>query len=384
VFPQLPAGQLVGPQVRGTGFLHDGSVSTMFLFLQGAVFNFGTTPNAKRRNVEAFMLALDTGLKPSVGQQVSVTPATVGDAGVAARIGLLVGVSGAGHCDLVVKGVLAGEPRGWLHTGGGSFTSDRATEPPIAEAALRAQAATPGQELLYTCVPQGSGTRIGVDRDQDGARDRDELDASSDPADASSVPGGPAFVTVQTTKLKMKDDSTPPANPAKRKLAFKATTTSDPAANRVVPPAPGSAGDPTLGGAVLTVYNSAGTFETVPIPLAAADWTASGGSYSYRGPDPNGPVQRITISADRIDVKAGKSAFGYSLDEPAQGSVAVRLQLGSTIVWCANAVAKRSGSPPSPAKNDKPDRFVAAKRTPAPFFCPNLPPAGSPSGAFLE
>ncbi len=35
-------------------------------------------------------------------------------------------------------------------------------------------AATPGQELTYTCVPPGSGIRIGVDRDEDGCLDFDD------------------------------------------------------------------------------------------------------------------------------------------------------------------------------------------------------------------
>jgi len=38
-------------------------------------------------------------------------------------------------------------------------------------------------------VPEGSETRIGIDRDLDGVLDRDELDGCSDPADAGSVPG---------------------------------------------------------------------------------------------------------------------------------------------------------------------------------------------------
>jgi hypothetical protein len=42
--------------------------------------------------------------------------------------------------------------------------------------------------VTYTCVPPGSGQRIGVDRDGDGFWDGDERDAHSDPADPSSRP----------------------------------------------------------------------------------------------------------------------------------------------------------------------------------------------------
>jgi hypothetical protein len=47
-------------------------------------------------------------------------------------------------------------------------------------------AAVSGQALTYTCVPPGSGVRIGTDRDEDGSLDRDELDAGKNPADAVS------------------------------------------------------------------------------------------------------------------------------------------------------------------------------------------------------
>jgi hypothetical protein len=42
--------------------------------------------------------------------------------------------------------------------------------------------------VTYTCAPPGSGERIGIDRDEDGYLDGDELDAGSDPADPDSTP----------------------------------------------------------------------------------------------------------------------------------------------------------------------------------------------------
>jgi hypothetical protein len=45
-------------------------------------------------------------------------------------------------------------------------------DPSSARARLRrAVAATAGQPLTYTCAPPGSGTRVGIDRDEDGRRD---------------------------------------------------------------------------------------------------------------------------------------------------------------------------------------------------------------------
>jgi hypothetical protein len=58
----------------------------------------------------------------------------------------------------------------------------------LQDTALRLLATSAGHPLTYTCAPPGSGTRMGVDRDQDGAWDGDEEDAGSNPADPASRP----------------------------------------------------------------------------------------------------------------------------------------------------------------------------------------------------
>jgi hypothetical protein len=216
----LPAsGTFMGDQVRGFGFLHDGSIDAIFRFHNAQVFtgfanasnaNCGTTtPNVCRRNVEQFMFAFDSDLAPIVGQEVTLTSTNGGTVGP--RITLMLQRALAGECDVVVKGNLAGLERGWVCTGSsccsgtncggsnGSFQSDRTGEAILTDAQLRAQANTAGQELTYTAVPVGSGIRIGIDRDLDGFPDRTELDAGSDPADPASVPGTTTTTTAPTT-----------------------------------------------------------------------------------------------------------------------------------------------------------------------------------------
>jgi sugar lactone lactonase YvrE len=447
----VAGGGSVGDQIRGFGFLHDGSISTVQNFVSSPVFqNLNLT---QEQQLEQFLLALDTGLKPAVGQQVSIDAATFNTTAFVNRITLLVQQADAGNCGLVVKGNVAGEARGAVYVGGNSFQPDRHADAPLSTTAVRNLAATAGQELTFTCVPPGTQTRIGVDRDLDGVFDRRELDCGTDPADPASFPptltgpcGGattttttivttsttaptttsstttttttssstattastigtttstgvtststtttivgstttttttlPAatLVLIQTTSLNLRDKTSPPTARS-RKVTFKSTTKKDLPANRVVVPAPGSGGDPTLHGAMLVVYNSAGSGEKVEVALPAGGWRLLGSvvapkGFKFSGSDPDGPISRVFVKADQVKVRGGKANWAYTLDEPSQGRIGVRLQLGTATAWCADAPAKASGSPPSTAQSDRVDKFTAQPKTPAPVSCPPLP-----------
>jgi YVTN family beta-propeller protein len=161
-----------GPQVRGTGFEHDGSVDTLFRFLQAQVFN--PTKNVgfaggdtQRRNVEQYLLAFDSDLAPIVGQQVTLRSDNA--VSVGPRIDLLIARAstpftskllgpGAMECDLLARVVLNGVPKTFLMQPNKTFAPDDKTSP-LTDAAVRALAATPGQEVTYTCFPPGWATR---------------------------------------------------------------------------------------------------------------------------------------------------------------------------------------------------------------------------------
>jgi DNA-binding beta-propeller fold protein YncE len=187
-----------GDQVRGFGFLHDGSADTAFRFIDMSGFNQIPTVNpggfppgpagiVLRRQVEAFVLAFDSNMFPIVGQQITLTASN--GAAAAPRIDLLIARADAGECDLVVKGQVRGREIGFLYLGARRFAGDRKAVPPVPDAVLRLiPSLTSGAELTYTCVPPGSGRRIAIDRDGDGQLDGDELDAGSDPSDAESLP----------------------------------------------------------------------------------------------------------------------------------------------------------------------------------------------------
>ena len=131
-----------------------------------------------------FSLATDT--HAAVGQQVTI--ASIGSATPqqVALLNTLESLAANGSIDLVAKGVVGGEARGWQFLSSNEWQSDRAGET-VTSAQLRALAA-PGGEITFTAVPDGTGIRLGYDRDFDGYADRDELDAGSDPADPTSIP----------------------------------------------------------------------------------------------------------------------------------------------------------------------------------------------------
>jgi DNA-binding beta-propeller fold protein YncE len=187
-----------GDQVRGFGFLNDGNIDTIFRFVHGISFsdqfngpNSNSIPDGpegeiQRRQLEAFILAFPTNMAPVVGQQTTLTAAN--SAAVGSRIDLLRQRAEAGECDLVAKTLIDGEEAGFLYVGSGQFLTDWHGKPPVADTALRSLVRTSGRPVTYTCVPPGSGERVGVDRDGDGVWDGDERLARTDPADPTSRP----------------------------------------------------------------------------------------------------------------------------------------------------------------------------------------------------
>ncbi len=172
---------------------------------------------------------------------------------------------------------------------------------------------------------------------------------------------------VQSTKLVLKDGSAV-SNPNKRDLTMSAKTRLDPTANRVVPPAPGSDGDPRVYGAVIEVFNGAAGVETARLPLAPSGWKLLGTEarptgWAFKSASTADPIRTVTVKADTITVRGGKALFCYTLNEPQQGTMGVRLALGDGAEWCTAAAAKTSGDPPVAGKNDTVDRFTGAPKT---------------------
>ncbi|HRI69211.1 MAG TPA: hypothetical protein PK156_33505, partial [Polyangium sp.] len=179
-----------GDQVRGFGFTNDGSEDTIFRFMNSRGFdNITALPNSPpvspngfdetqsgagdvvRRQVEQFLLAFDSNLAPIVGQQVTFT--STNKIAANARLDLMIARANVGECDLVGKTRFGIEEIGFLYAGANEFIGSSEAFGTIPKSALLAAGHFFHRELTFTCVPPGSGERVGIDRDEDGVRDGD-------------------------------------------------------------------------------------------------------------------------------------------------------------------------------------------------------------------
>jgi mono/diheme cytochrome c family protein len=192
-----PRGRGIGPQIRGFGTLHDGSEAGPEDFLSDEQFQLTAQ---ELRQVVDFVFAFPSNLAPVVGQQITLRSDSAAD--VSARIDLFQQRAAAAftlpgnlqrtECDLVAKGVVGGQPRGFLfQPASANFLDDRGMT--VASADLRALARTPGQELTFTCVYPGGGRRIGIDRNMDGRLDGASAQAgAAAPRAPAPAPAAPA------------------------------------------------------------------------------------------------------------------------------------------------------------------------------------------------
>lgn len=179
-FDTAPDSGFMGDQVRGFGFLSDGSTDTLVRFFHASAFdptsnsgfpedNPPGTTDAARSDMEQFVLAFDSDLAPIVGQQITLTSDNASSAGP--RIDLLIQRAGASftskslngvvtECDLVAQVVQNGRIMGYLYDPvAHNFVPDDGSAP-LSDAPLRGLAGSAGQEVTYTATTPGSGSRI--------------------------------------------------------------------------------------------------------------------------------------------------------------------------------------------------------------------------------
>jgi hypothetical protein len=180
-------------------------------------------------------------------------------------------------------------------------------------------------------------------------------------------------------KIKMSDDTQPGV--ARRKVLFGSKDVA------ISIPADGSAGDPSLHGGSVEIFNSAGSGESDIYALPTGGWRRIPANpldplrgWKYKEVVANPPtddhavkvVMRIgsSYSVLRVIVKDDRGTFiAYTLDEPMQGSLGVRIATG-TDRHCADFAAGVLLADESVALGGGVYRGTfAAKLAPAPADC---------------
>jgi len=178
----------MGPQIRGYGFTHDGGADNVIRFVSYPAFRF-KNGDVDRRAIEQYLFAFESNLKPVVGQQVTL--GSVQSQLAVDRLALLMQQALAGNADLVAKGVIAGEERGFLLLPSGLYQPDRREQAPLSANVLLELIQEEGQSLTVTAVPVGSGKRIGIDRDEDGIWDGDVTNVAAASQNAGDLHQAP-------------------------------------------------------------------------------------------------------------------------------------------------------------------------------------------------
>lgn len=157
--------------------------------------------------------------------------------------------------------------------------------------------------------------------------------------------------------IAIKDD---PNKPAKRKIKIQVK---DPG---FLPPGPGTTGDPTLTGATVEIRNPA-SGEQMSVSFPPINWKGAG-----KPPGVKGYAYKVKGDPCSLSMKSGAwqlacagPSITYTLDEPSQGAILVKLTLGteSSCVRFGGTVAKDL---PNAGKKGG---VFQAKNAPAPATC---------------
>lgn len=157
---------------NGFGLVHDGreeredNSHVLRTFLKTFFPGIGNDDQLSAEMI-AFVEAFPTNVMPVVGWQVVARPPVAPQ--VVADVGVMIAQHDAtpSRCDVVAKGVVSGEARGYYLVQGAPdalFSSD--TDTVVSLTDLLASLTAP-DALVFTAVPPGSGARIGVNEDLD-------------------------------------------------------------------------------------------------------------------------------------------------------------------------------------------------------------------------
>ncbi|PLW70915.1 hypothetical protein [Pseudohalioglobus lutimaris] len=160
----LGDGVFQGEQIKGFGYLHDGSIATLLDFFASPTFTFPAPVVQNQADIVRFVMVADSNMAPVVGQQVTLDKHSA--EAQLQRLELLESRADVTQpreeCDLIVRGLLDATRYSAVRQDEGVYLDTNGAE--TSTAALREQAMEEGNVLTFTCVPPGSGARLALDR----------------------------------------------------------------------------------------------------------------------------------------------------------------------------------------------------------------------------
>ena len=185
--------------LAGFGALHDGAVDGVrgfmdFTIPQSAVPTFGLFSDDEKDQISAFTHAWDHGIAPLVGAQFTLTQATLPQVDAFLDLAEAHAQSPLDDVDLILKGFRYAADGTILRRGAhfrldptsGVFAYQFDTGDVVGRDVVKFVAQTGLGVFTFTCVPRGTGARLGVDRDEDGVFDFVEAEAGLDPTSADT------------------------------------------------------------------------------------------------------------------------------------------------------------------------------------------------------
>jgi YVTN family beta-propeller protein len=159
--------------IGGFGFTHDGTDPTLQAFLSRPVFVLIRNNTKIKNDLSAFVQCFDTGTAPAVGYTRTLVATNVNTIVVSNDWSLLEAQAALTNIDLIAKGTLDGQRHGLLYQPlSGKYRPDSTNLATLTRSQLVAKILS-GDKLTIIGVPPGSGTRMGIDRDEDGVLDAD-------------------------------------------------------------------------------------------------------------------------------------------------------------------------------------------------------------------
>lgn len=214
-------------RTAGFGLAHDGEFDSVFALLSDPVFLALSTDTANKTRLMRFLESFDTGTAPAVGFTVATGPGLVPDVDVAASFATLRVRAIFRDCDVVAFVGDGALTRGYRYAiAQDRFEADESGRAPLSWSELTQLALAAQRPLRVLGVPPGSGTRVALDRDQDGHLDGDERPVAfgnASPACARATLRANSLPNLGDAGFALVTADLPPAAPAWTLVGFATT-----------------------------------------------------------------------------------------------------------------------------------------------------------------